>query len=57
MSIIIKSPREIALIKEAGKIVIDLFDILKENTVPGKSTWELAHSRKIYSLTRRNTIL
>ena len=43
MSIIIKSPREIALIKEAGKIVIDLFDILKENTVPGKSTWELAH--------------
>ena len=42
MSIIIKSPREIALIKDAGKIIIDLFDILKENTLPGKSTWELA---------------
>lgn len=41
MSIIIKSNREIALIKEAGKVIIDLFKVLKENTLPGKSTYEL----------------
>ena len=41
MAIIIKSDREIALIKEAGKIIIELFDILKDNTLPSKSTYEL----------------
>ncbi len=41
MSIIIKSKREIALIKEAGKIIIELFDILKAHSVPGISTYEL----------------
>ena len=41
MSIIIKSAREIALIREAGNVIIDLFEVLKKNTVPGISTWEL----------------
>lgn len=41
MSIIVKSNREVALIKEAGKVIIDLFKVLKDNTVPGVSTWEL----------------
>ena len=41
MSIIIKSPREIELIKEAGEIVRGTFKVLKENTLPGKSTLEL----------------
>ena len=41
MSIIIKSPREIELIKEAGEIVRETFKVLKENTVPGKTTKEL----------------
>ncbi|MBR1581443.1 MAG: type I methionyl aminopeptidase [Bacilli bacterium] len=41
MSIIIKSDREIALIREAGKIAIDLFKVLKEHTLPGISTGEL----------------
>lgn len=39
--IILKSDREIALMKEAGKIIIELFDILKDNTRPGISTQEL----------------
>lgn len=39
--IIVKSPREIALMKEAGEVLIELFDVLKENTVPGKTTKEL----------------
>ena len=41
MSIIIKSPREIELIREAGDIVRGTFKVLKENTLPGKSTYEL----------------
>lgn len=41
MGIIIKSPREIASIKEAGKILIELFDVLEAHTKPGISTWEL----------------
>jgi len=41
MSIIIKSPREIALMKEAGKVVIGLFKVLKAHTVPGISTYKL----------------
>ena len=38
MKIIIKSPREIALIKKAGSIIADLFDYLKVHTRAGIST-------------------
>ena len=41
MKIIIKSPREIALIKKAGSIIADLFDYLKVHTRAGISTKEL----------------
>ena len=41
MKIIIKSPREIALIKKAGSIIADLFDYLKVHTHAGISTKEL----------------
>ena len=41
MKIIIKSPREIALIKKAGSIIVDLFDYLKVHTRAGISTKEL----------------
>lgn len=40
-AIIIKSPREIALIREAGKVIIELFKYLKAQTKPGISTWDL----------------
>ena len=43
MSIILKSPREIALIKKAGTVVYELFDYLKVHTRPGISTWELGN--------------
>ena len=41
MKIIIKSPREIALIKKAGSILADTFDYLKIHTRAGISTKEL----------------
>ena len=41
MKIIIKSPREIALIKKAGSILADTFDYLKVHTKSGISTLEL----------------
>ena len=41
MKIIIKSPREIALIKKAGRILADTFDYLKVHTRAGISTKEL----------------
>lgn len=41
MKIIIKSPREIALIKKAGSIIADLFNYLKVHTRAGISTKEL----------------
>lgn len=41
MAIIIKSEREINLMKEAGKVMIGLFDELKKYTKPGISTAEL----------------
>lgn len=41
MKIIIKSPREIALIKKAGSILADTFDYLKVHTRAGISTKEL----------------
>lgn len=41
MAIIIKSQREINLMKESGKVLIDLFDLLEEHTKPGVSTYEL----------------
>ena len=34
--IIVKSPREIALMKEAGEVLIGLFDVLEANTKPDK---------------------
>ena len=41
MKVIIKSPREIALIRKAGNIIVDLFDYLKVHTRAGISTKEL----------------
>ena len=41
MSIIIKSPREIANMREAGKIIGKLFGYLRSITRPGISTYEL----------------
>jgi len=41
MSVIIKSDREINLMKEAGKVMIGLQKILKDNTRPGITTAEL----------------
>ena len=43
MSIIIKAPREIALMKKAGAIIGELFTYLRVKTKPGISTWELDH--------------
>lgn len=40
-AIIIKSPREIALIRESAKIIVELFGYLKTLTKPGISTWEI----------------
>lgn len=41
MAIIIKSPREIALIRESAKILSETFKVLRAHTRPGISTWEL----------------
>lgn len=48
MSIIIKSPREIALMKEAGDVIKGLFKVLKAETKPGISTFELDKIAKSY---------
>ena len=48
MAIIIKSPREIALMKEAGKVIIGLFKVLRAHTKPGISTFELDKIAKSY---------
>lgn len=48
MHIILKSPREIALMKEAGKVIIGLFKVLKAHTKPGISTFELDKIAKSY---------
>jgi len=48
--IIIKSSREIALMKEAGEVLIGLFEVLKANTVPGKTTKELDNIARRYIL-------
>jgi len=48
MHIILKSPREIALMKEAGKVIIGLFKVLKAHTKPGISTYELDKIAKSY---------
>ena len=40
--IIIKSSREIALMREAGKIVAKVFDELKQFIVPGVTTKEIS---------------
>jgi len=37
----IKSFEEIGMMRTAGKIVREVFNVLCENTVPGKNTWEL----------------
>src|SRR5574344_794508 len=41
MSIIIKSKREVALMRESAKIMKGLFPVLKAHTKAGISTWEL----------------
>jgi methionyl aminopeptidase len=38
---ILKSPREIQIMREAGRIVARVHEALKENIRPGVSTWEL----------------
>lgn len=48
MSIIIKSEREINLMKESGKVLIGLFKVLEEATRPGISTKELDTIAKNY---------
>jgi methionyl aminopeptidase len=48
--IIVKSPREIALMKEAGEVLIGLFDVLEANTKPGKNTKELDDLARRYIL-------
>lgn len=48
--IIVKSPREISLMKEAGEVLIGLFEVLKANTVPGKTTKELDNIARRYIL-------
>lgn len=50
MSIIIKSDREIELMKISGEVLIGLFDELEKNTLPGKSTWELDQIARKYIL-------
>lgn len=39
--IIIKSPREISLLRDAGRIVAETHELLKEHVKPGISTYEL----------------
>lgn len=41
MAIIIKSPREIAYIRESGKVISQVFKYLREITKPGLSTLEI----------------
>ena len=39
MAVTIKSPREIELMREAGKILAKTHDELAKNLKPGMSTW------------------
>ncbi|MDR1700809.1 MAG: type I methionyl aminopeptidase [Lachnoclostridium sp.] len=41
MAVRIKSAREIAIMREAGKILADVHEQIKEIIVPGISTWEI----------------
>jgi len=50
MAIIIKSSREIELMKISGEVLIGLFDELEKNTLPGKSTAELDNIARKYIL-------
>lgn len=50
MSIIIKSPREIELMKKSGEVLIGLFKVLEQNTKPGISTKELDNIARKYIL-------
>lgn len=50
--IIIKSNREINLMKESGQVLIGLFDLLEKNTLPGKSTKELDSIARSYIISK-----
>jgi methionyl aminopeptidase len=39
--VVLKSPSEVALMRQAGRIVCDILDALEEAVRPGVSTWEL----------------
>lgn len=41
MGIIIKSPKEIEIMRQAGRIVAAVLDVLKRSIVPGMTTGEL----------------
>ncbi len=41
MAVKIKSPREISIMREAGKILAEVHDQLKDILAPGISTWEI----------------
>ena len=41
MAVTIKSPREIELMREAGKILAKTHDELAKNLKPGMSTWDI----------------
>ena len=43
MAVTIKSPREIELMREAGKILAKTHDELAKNLKPGMSTWDIDH--------------
>ena len=46
MAVTIKSPREIELMREAGKILAKTHDELAKNLKPGMSTWDIDHMVK-----------
>ncbi len=51
MAVTIKSEREIQLMRDAGKVLADVHDALKELVVPGISTYEI--DRKAFELIKK----
>ncbi len=51
MAVTIKSEREIQLMRDAGKVLADVHEALKELVVPGISTYEI--DRKAYELIKK----
>ena len=43
MAVTIKSPREIELMREAGRILAKTHEELAKNLRPGMSTWDIDH--------------